>query len=88
LDLLSAGRSYPNPFNPTTTIRFALPEEVRVNLEIFDLLGESIATLVDEKRQAGYYSERFDGTGLASGVYVCRIQAGDFVQTRKLLLLR
>jgi hypothetical protein len=81
-------QNYPNPFNPSTQIQFALPKESHVRLEIFNLLGERVKTLVDETRQAGYHSERFDATGLASGLYFYRLQAGDFVATKKLLLLR
>jgi hypothetical protein len=84
----SLNQNYPNPFNPSTHIQFALPQERNVKLEIFNLLGERIAILVDEKRQASYYSERFDATGLASGVYFYRLQTGDFVDTKKLLLLK
>jgi hypothetical protein len=89
-------QNYPNPFNPSTEIRFALPKEIRVKLEIYNALGERIAKLVDETRQAGYYSEQFNAAGLASGLYLYRLQAGDpsagsgqsFVETKKLLLLR
>ena len=59
-----------------------------MKLEIYNALGERIATLVDETRQAGYYSEQFDATGLASGLYFYRLQAGEFVDTKKLLLLK
>ncbi len=59
-----------------------------MKFEIYNTLGERIATLVDDTRPAGYYSEQFDATGLASGVYYYRLQAGDFVDAKKLLLLR
>ncbi len=59
-----------------------------VKLEIYNALGERIATLIDEIKQAGYYSEQFNATGLASGVYFYRLQSGDFVGTKKLLLLK
>ena len=81
-------QNHPNPFNPSTQIQFALPIESHVKLEIYNVMGELIATLVDEPRQAGYYSERFDATGLASGMYIYRIRAGDFVEIKKFLLLR
>ncbi len=71
-----------------TTNEFDLPKKNRVRLDIFNILGERIATLVDETRQAGYHSEQFDATGLASGLYFYRLQAGGFVATKKLLLLR
>jgi hypothetical protein len=84
----SLAQNFPNPFNPSTQIQFGLPKESHVKLEIFNLLGEQIATLVDRTTQAGYFSEQFDATGLASGLYLYRIQAGDFVDTKKLLLLK
>ena len=89
-------QNYPNPFNPSTDIQFALPKESRVKVEIFNLLGERIVTLVNETRQAGYYSEQFDATGLSSGLYFYRLQAVDlssgtgqnFVSTKKLVVLK
>ncbi|MCZ6776567.1 MAG: T9SS type A sorting domain-containing protein, partial [Ignavibacteria bacterium] len=86
-------QNYPNPFNPSTQIQFALPQESRVRLEVFNIIGERVANLVDETRPVGYYSEQFDATGLASGLYFYRIQAlgpsgESFVQSKKLLLLR
>jgi hypothetical protein len=81
-------QNYPNPFNPSTQIQFALPRESIVRLEVFNILGERVATLVNETRPVGYYSERFDATGLASGLYLYRMKAGEFVDTKKLLLLK
>lgn len=81
-------QNYPNPFNPTTVIEFALPRESHVSLAVYNLLGERVAQLVDERRSAGYYAERFNAEHLASGLYFYKIQAGDFVQTRKLMLVR
>ncbi|MCZ6776197.1 MAG: 5'-nucleotidase C-terminal domain-containing protein, partial [Ignavibacteria bacterium] len=81
-------QNYPNPFNPTTVIEYALPEESHVKLEVYSILGQRVATLVDETRSAGYYAERFDAIGLASGLYIYRMQAGNVVETRKLMLLK
>ncbi len=81
-------QNHPNPFNPSTQIQFALPNASHVKLEIYNVMGELIAILIDETRPAGYYSERFDATGLASGIYFYRLQAGEFVDTKRLLLLR
>jgi hypothetical protein len=81
-------QNYPNPFNPTTEINYRLPVASNVNLAVFDLLGRQVSVLVDERKDAGNHSVRFDASRLASGMYVYRLRAGDFVQTRKLLLLR
>ena len=80
--------NFPNPFNPETIIRFGLPRNSQVRLIIFDLLGRQTAELVDGKLSAGYHSVSFDGSGLASGIYFCRLEAGDFLSTRKMLLLK
>jgi hypothetical protein len=81
------GQNYPNPFNPSTIINFSLPKESNVNLKIFNLLGEEIISLVNnEYMSAGSYSYKFDAPTLASGAYIYRIAAGDFVQTKKMTL--
>jgi 2',3'-cyclic-nucleotide 2'-phosphodiesterase (5'-nucleotidase family) len=82
------GQNYPNPFNPSTVIRYALPSKARANLTVFNSLGQVVRELVNENEEAGYHEVRFDGTGLASGVYFYRLQAGSFVETRKLTLLK
>jgi hypothetical protein len=80
-------QNYPNPFNPSTTISFSLAKESNVSLRIFDLLGQEIVTLVNnEFMQAGSYSYKFDASSLASGTYVYRLEAGAFVQTKKMTL--
>ncbi|HXF99332.1 MAG TPA: T9SS type A sorting domain-containing protein [Bacteroidota bacterium] len=81
-------QNYPNPFNPTTTIRYALPRSARVNLSIYNILGQHIATLIDETQEAGVKTVTFHADNLASGVYFYRLEAGNFVQTKKLVLLR
>jgi hypothetical protein len=81
-------QNYPNPFNPTTTIRYALPRRSHVSLTVYTTLGQQVATLVNESQDAGYHDVRFDGSGLASGVYFCRLKAGGYVETKKLLLAR
>jgi hypothetical protein len=81
-------QSFPNPFNPSTTIRYGLPQRSSVTLAVFNTLGQKITTLVNETQEAGYQEVKFDGTNLASGVYFYRIQAGSFVQTKKFVLLR
>jgi hypothetical protein len=81
-------QNYPNPFNPLTTIEFALPRRSSIKLQIFDLLGRQIATLLDDELQPGEYRVTFEAEHLPSGVYFCRIQADGFVRTKKLILLR
>jgi hypothetical protein len=81
-------QNYPNPFNPTTTIRYALAQRSHVTLSVYNTLGQQVSTLVNETQDSGSHDVRFDGSGLASGVYFYRLQAGNFVQTKKLLLLR
>jgi hypothetical protein len=81
-------QNYPNPFNPSTTIQFSIAQQSPVSLEVFNMLGQRVATLVKEERPAGSYSERFDGTRLASGVYLYRLKAGSFTTTQKMVLLR
>ena len=81
-------QNYPNPFNPLTTIRFAVPERGRVRLEVFNMLGQEIVTLVDDVMEAGYHSVECDAARLPSGVYVYRMTAGSVVQSRKMTLLR
>jgi len=80
--------SYPNPFNPTTTIAYQLPEPGLVKLVVYDVLGREVATLVDEYKPAGSYSVKFDGSNLASGIYFFKFAAGVFIQVNKMLLAR
>ena len=81
-------QNYPNPFNPTTTIGYSLSSRSHVTMNIFNPLGQKVATLVDETEESGHHSVRFDGSSPASGVYFYRIVAGTFVATKKLLVLR
>ena len=84
----SLGQNYPNPFNPSTTIQYSLPEVSDVTLEVFNMLGQKVASLVDSRQTAGSYMVEFDGSNLASGTYMYRMQAGNFVQTRKFALIK
>jgi hypothetical protein len=80
--------NYPNPFNPTTTIQYEIPVTSQVTLTVFDELGQEVQTLVNTVERPGRHEVRFDGARLASGTYFCRLQAGSYVQTKKLLLVR
>ena len=81
-------QNYPNPFNPSTTIKYELPRASLVSLKVYDILGREISVLVNEKKDAGVHEVKFDGSELASGVYFYRIQAGDYVATKKLVLMK
>jgi hypothetical protein len=81
-------QNYPNPFNPSTTIGYRLPVREHVSLAVYNVLGEKIATLVDEEGSAGPHKVIFNGTGFASGVYFYSLRAGNSVQTHKFMLLR
>ena len=84
----SLNQNYPNPFNPSTLISYQITTQSHVTLKIFDVLGREVATIVDEKREAGKYEIEFDGSKLPSGMYYYRLQAGSFVETKKILLLK
>ena len=78
----------PNPFNPSTVIRYQLPEGTYVSLKVYDVLGREVKTLVDEVKEAGYYAVTLDASQLASGVYYYRLTTREFTQTKNLLLLK
>jgi len=80
--------NYPNPFNPTTMIRYDLAQDSKVLVQVFDIIGREVATLVNERQQAGSYAVPFNATRLASGVYFYRLSAGSFVKTQKMMLLK
>jgi hypothetical protein len=81
-------QNYPNPFNPSTTIRYDLPVDTRVTLKLFNMLGQEVLTLVSEEQKAGYKSVQWNANNFASGVYFYRLQAGDFVTSKRLLFLK
>jgi hypothetical protein len=89
-------QNYPNPFNPSTTIRYELPRASHVVLMVFNILGQEVATLVDETQEPGYKSVQWDASGVSTGMYFYRLQvrpteggqAGDYVSAKKLMLLR
>ena len=81
-------QNFPNPFNPTTTIEYGLPVTAHVRLEIYDITGRLVSRLVNRQQSAGRHNVTFDASSLSSGLYLYRIEAGNFVQTRKLTLLK
>jgi murein tripeptide amidase MpaA len=81
-------QNYPNPFNPVTVIKYQLPNAEKVSIKVFDILGKEVATLVNENKQPGYYEVSFDATNFASGLYFYRIEAGSFVETKKMMLIK
>ncbi len=81
-------QNYPNPFNPATNVKFALPKTAKVTLLVYNLLGEKVATLLNEDKEAGFYDVEFNASSLSTGMYIYRITAGDFVQTKKMTLIK
>ncbi|CAF5048621.1 unnamed protein product, partial [Rotaria sp. Silwood1] len=81
-------QNYPNPFNPTTNIQFGIPQETFVTLKVYDMSGKMVAELVNEVKEQGYYTVKFDGTNLASGFYIYRLTAGDFTSIKKMSLIK
>ena len=81
-------QNYPNPFNPVTTIVFSVPEQVKVSLRVYDMLGRELETLIDDVVSPGEYHATFDGAKYASGTYLYRLVAGNFAQTRRMSLLK
>lgn len=81
-------QNFPNPFNPSTMINYSLPENSYVNLKVYDILGKEVSVLVNEAQKAGGYSVQFNGSGLASGIYIYRLEAGKFSSGRRMLLVK
>lgn len=84
----SLEQNYPNPFNPKTTITYTLSEQQQVLIEVFDIMGHKVSTLIDKFQQPGTHHVTLDATNLSSGVYIYRISAGDFIQSRTMLLIK
>ena len=82
------GQNYPNPFNPSTVIKFSIPNSGLVSLKVFNILGQEVATLVNEMKSVGVYEVSFDASSLTTGMYIYRIQSGDFTSTKKMMLLK
>jgi len=81
-------QNYPNPFNPNTKIKYSVPQSSYITIKVFDILGNDIVTLVNTEKPVGIYEVEFDATTLTSGVYFYRLQAGSFVETKKMILAK
>lgn len=86
--IITLSQNYPNPFNPLTTIKYSLAKDVKVLIKIYDILGREVQTLVNDFKKAGYYEVSFDGTNFASGIYFYKIEAGNFANTKKMLIVK
>jgi hypothetical protein len=84
----SLSQNYPNPFNPSTKIEYSIPEQSLVQLKVYDILGNEVATIINEDQPAGTYRADFNGQGLASGMYIAKLQAGNYTKTIKMSLLK
>ena len=87
-DVFALGQNYPNPFNPMTMVSFSLPENARIHLVVYDLLGRQVATLINGWRDAGVHEVVFDAADLASGIYLYHLEAKDFASTGKMVLMK
>jgi hypothetical protein len=84
----SLSQNYPNPFNPSTVIKYQLPISSLVILKVYDILGDEVATLANEEKPTGFYEVIFDASRLSSGFYIYKITAGNFVSTKKMILIK
>ncbi len=81
-------QNYPNPFNPSTIIKFGIPERSNVQITIYDLLGSEVTTLLNQELDKGWYNLTFNANGFSSGFYIYRMQAGNYISTRKMLMIK
>jgi hypothetical protein len=82
------GQNYPNPFNPATNIAYEVPKASHVTLEVFNVLGQRVASLVDQEMEAGKYTVEFDGSSISSGIYFYRLNSDDFTETKKMVMVK
>ena len=87
-DGFKLSQNYPNPFNPTTTINYTIPKASNVRIEVFNILGQSVQLLENSFKTAGSYSTTFDAKSLASGIYLYRLTAGNFIEIKKMIVLK
>jgi len=81
-------QNYPNPFNPTTVIKYSIPQQTFVSLKVYNILGKEVSVLVNEQKEAGVYEVEFNASNLSNGIYFYTLRAGNFVDTKKLILAK
>jgi len=81
-------QNFPNPFNPSTRINYSVPNESFIDIKVYDILGNEVALLVNEEKQAGNYQVNFDASNLSGGVYFCQMQSANFIETKKMILIK
>jgi hypothetical protein len=81
-------QNYPNPFNPSTTLEYHVPQSAFVSLKVYNLLGQEVATLVNEQKEPGRYSVRWVADAVSSGIYFAKMQAGSFTQVRRMMVVK
>ena len=87
-DDFALNQAYPNPFNPVTQIQYAIPEDIHVELIVYDIMGRQVTELVNTDQQAGYHKVLWNGNNNASGLYILKMTAGDYISTQKLMLVK
>ena len=87
-DQYELSQNYPNPFNPSTTIQFSLPKQTQLKINIYNMLGEQVATIAEGMYESGYHKVTFNASTLPSGTYVYRLESSDFVQVKKMILIK
>jgi hypothetical protein len=87
-DVFYLSQNYPNPFNPVTVIKYQIPEVSFVSLKVYDVLGREISILINDEKSAGSYTVELDGSKLTSGIYFYRLIAGDFIETKSMMLMK
>jgi len=88
VEKFSLANNYPNPFNPSTKIQYSLPTNEFVSLKVYDIIGREVATLVNQQQSAGVYDVSFNASNLTSGIYFYKIDAGSFVDVKKMMLIK
>ena len=87
-DAFALKQNYPNPFNPSTTIKFSLPVQTQLKINLYNMLGEKVATIAEGMYEEGYYNITFDAAELSSGTYIYRLESNNFTETKKMILIR